>query len=234
MSPEQARGQAVDERADIWAFGCVLFEMLTGRPTFAGATVSETLAAVLEREPDWSAFPGNTPESIHGVLRRCLDKDPQRRLRHIADARLDLDDVFHVRPDGPATRPRSRMPLLAAAAVVACLAALTVWATARRPQAVPTEPLLRLQITPPSGGQFGTRTTFAISPDGRAMVYGANVGGKYALWLHLLDGAGATLLAGTENARVAVLVAGRAIHRVLRERKTLANRHRWRRAVQGV
>ena len=91
MSPEQARGQAVDKRADIWAFGCVLFELLTQRRAFAGATLSDTLAAILEHEPDWAALPSTTPPRVREVLRRCLTKDVTRRARDIGDVALDLD-----------------------------------------------------------------------------------------------------------------------------------------------
>src|SRR5215472_236829 len=92
MSPEQARGKAVDKRADIWAFGALLYEMLTGRRCFQGETVSDTLAAVLMRDPDWSALPAKTPVSVRRVLRRCLDRDPRTRFHDIADARLELDE----------------------------------------------------------------------------------------------------------------------------------------------
>ncbi len=92
MSPEQARGQAVDKRTDIWAFGCVVYEMLTGRIAFAGQTVSDTIAAILEREPDWSRLPASTPANILRVLRRCLQKDARRRHRDIGDVRIELDD----------------------------------------------------------------------------------------------------------------------------------------------
>ena len=94
MSPEQARGQAVDKRTDIWAFGCVVYEMLTGRIAFAGETVSDTIAAILDREPDWSRVPESTPATIHRLLQRCLQKDARRRLRDIGDARMEIDDAI--------------------------------------------------------------------------------------------------------------------------------------------
>ena len=94
MSPEQARGKTVDKRTDIWAFGCVLYEMLTARPAFAGETSSDTIVAILEREPDWSALPAQTPPSIRRLLQRCLEKDPKRRLRDIGDARLEIDEAL--------------------------------------------------------------------------------------------------------------------------------------------
>jgi TolB-like protein/Tfp pilus assembly protein PilF len=92
MSPEQTRGHAVDKRADIWAFGCVLYEMLTGRRAFEGDTISDTFVSILEREPDWAALPADTPASIHTLLQRCLRKDPQKRLHDITDARLEIDE----------------------------------------------------------------------------------------------------------------------------------------------
>src|SRR5205823_14034853 len=92
MSPEQAAGKPVDKRSDLWAFGVVLLEMLTGRPVFTGETLSHLLAAVLRAEPDWSALPPDTPVPIRRLLRRCLDKDRNRRLDSAADARLEIDD----------------------------------------------------------------------------------------------------------------------------------------------
>ena len=93
MSPEQARGKPLDKRTDIWAFGCVLYEMLAGRRTFGGDGVSDVLASVLAREPDLTALPAATPSSIRRLLRRCLEKDPAKRLRDIGDARLEIDDA---------------------------------------------------------------------------------------------------------------------------------------------
>ena len=97
MSPEQARGKPVDKRTDVWAFGCVLFEMLTGRAAFEGETVTDTLAAVLDREPTWSALPQTTPAVIRRLIRRCLEKDPARRLRDLGDARLEIEDALAAR-----------------------------------------------------------------------------------------------------------------------------------------
>ena len=92
MSPEQARGQAVDKRTDVWAFGCVLFEMLSGQRAFGGDTITDTLARVLEREPEWESLPSDTPPSVRNLLRRCLRKDPEKRLHDIADARIEIDE----------------------------------------------------------------------------------------------------------------------------------------------
>ena len=106
MSPEQARGKAVDKRTDIWAFGCVLFEMLTARPAFPGETASDTIAAILEHEPDWRVLPAHTPAGIRRLLGRCLEKDPKRRLRDIGDARLEIEEALRGEavPAGPPAR----------------------------------------------------------------------------------------------------------------------------------
>ena len=124
MSPEQARGHSVDKRTDIWAFGCVLFEMLTGRRAFAGDTASDTIGKILEREPEWSALPATTPVNVRRVLFRCLTKDSKQRYRDMGDVRIDLDGI-----DSPGgadlavapvrSRKRSWLPWGAAAALVA-------------------------------------------------------------------------------------------------------------------
>ena len=101
MTPEQARGKAVDKRADVWAFGCVLYEMLAARSPFAGETISDTIAKTLEREPDWHALPASTPKRIRELLRRCLQKDPHDRLHHIADARIEIEEVQAGRSASP-------------------------------------------------------------------------------------------------------------------------------------
>ncbi len=115
MSPEQAKGKAVDRRADIWAFGCVLYEMLTGKMAFRGETVTDTLAAVVRADPEWSELPAATPSRVRLLLRRCLQKEPKQRLRDIGDARISLDEVLSGTPDGgPAPSARLHMSLLPA------------------------------------------------------------------------------------------------------------------------
>ena len=99
MSPEQARGEPVDKRADLWAFGCVLFEMLTGRMTFKENTISDTLASVLKIEPDWALLPADTPDNLRRLLTRCLRKDPQKRQHDIADARIEIEETLAMPPD---------------------------------------------------------------------------------------------------------------------------------------
>src|SRR5438046_3264989 len=111
MSPEQARGKAVDKRTDIWSFGSVLYEMLTARPPLRGETVSDTIARILEREPDWSAMPAQTPVSIRRLLQRCLEKDPKRRLRDIGDARLEIEEALAASvSSGGGTAPADASP----------------------------------------------------------------------------------------------------------------------------
>ena len=120
MSPEQARGEALDERTDIWGFGCVLYEMLTGRPAFHGETVEDILAAVREREPDWSLLPADTPAAVIRVLRRCLEKTADRRLHALADARIEIEDAGTAPP--AAAPGKRRGPAVVAVAAVAALA----------------------------------------------------------------------------------------------------------------
>ncbi len=138
MSPEQARGQPVDKRTDIWAFGCVLYEMLTGRRAFAGDSLTDTLAHVIEREPDWSSVPETTPEVVRRLLERCLRKDVRRRLRDIADARIEIDDAIAAwtspadhTPKVPDRRPSGRArrwaPIGGIAAIVLASAMGLTW-----------------------------------------------------------------------------------------------------------
>ncbi|HZM63025.1 MAG TPA: serine/threonine-protein kinase, partial [Vicinamibacterales bacterium] len=125
MSPEQARGQAIEKCTDIWAFGCVLFEMITGRRAFSGATISDTLASVLGRSPDWTALPVATPPPLRHVLERCLEKDPKDRWRDIGDVRIALDDAEDWRPQTDSASPKtSRARERAAWAVVVALTAV--------------------------------------------------------------------------------------------------------------
>jgi eukaryotic-like serine/threonine-protein kinase len=172
MSPEQARAQAVDKRTDIWAFGCVLYEMLTGRPAFAGPTVADTLAAVIEREPDWTSLPSAVPAAIRRLLRRCLEKDARRRLHDIADARIEIEEAQA--PSETGTPPRSSARslwlvggVIAAAGFVAAGAFLIL----RRGSG---EPPIYHQITFRRGAVEGAR----FAPDGETVLFGANWDGQ--------------------------------------------------------
>jgi len=204
MSPEQARGKPVDKRADIWAFGVVLYEMLTGRRAFAGETVSDVIAAVLTREIDWAALPANTPASVRRLLERCLERDPKKRLRDIGDARHELEARPTTGPtpaSGPAQAPSgtSRRPVVVTAVVALAAAALTfaamsAWSTGGNRSSslvfpVPAPPDTRLlQAT--------------ISPDGQSLVLVAESSdGVSHLWVRELDDREVRLLDGTDGAR---------------------------------
>jgi eukaryotic-like serine/threonine-protein kinase len=195
MSPEQARGRDVDKRADIWAFGCVLYEMLTGRAIFARDTVTDTLAAIIDREPDWTALPAATPEPIRRLLRRCLDKDLKRRLRDIGDASAEVEDARSQRPSAAVAQPANRnqarqvwrsAALMALAAVVGA-AGLTIWLTrvgrATVPPGVSAQTIVS-QLT----NYDGTETAGAIAPDGRSFVFVSNRGGESDIWLRQVSG----------------------------------------------
>ena len=197
MSPEQARGERVDQRADIWAFGCVLYEMLTGQRAFGGTTISDTLAAVLEHEPDWERLPRTLPEGIRRLLRRCLERDPRRRLHHIADARIEVEDAARNQADGsPATAERfgARGRLLAAVAAVATIA-FGVWFL--RPLADAPELRIVDVTTPWMFDPF----SFALSPDARRLAFVGDYQGQPTLWVRSLDAPEAQPLPGTQNAR---------------------------------
>ena len=160
MSPEQARGKAVDKRADIWAFGVVLFELLTGQHLYGGGeTVTDTLAAVVLKEPDWSALPPDTPPRIRALLERCLRKDPKQRLRDIGDARLAIDEPEQATPAAPGSStltPAARRAWLPWA-VASCIAGLLVWTLANRSAPPASPPTARFLMEFPGGDPGGRR-----------------------------------------------------------------------------
>lgn len=207
MSPEQARGSAVDKRADIWAFGVVLYEMLTGRGLFAGETVSDTLAGVLKSDPDWTALPVETPPAVRRLLRKCLERDRKRRLHDIADARIEIEEWrAEPQPLAAAAAP-SRRRLGWIAAVGLLLGAFGLWGLwqlFRGRDWTAHQEVIRFQIQPPSEGRFVAAGVFggglAVSPDGRMVAFIANVNGTIGVWVRPLDGADARLLPGTNGA----------------------------------
>jgi serine/threonine protein kinase len=201
MSPEQARGQGVDKRSDVWAFGCVLYELLSGKPVFSGITANDTLAAVLEREPEWTALPHTVPGSIRRLLQRCLDKDPRRRFHDIADVRIEIEDALRepvtAEPSAALdTSPRrTRVIVTAALLLLVSLVAVIAMLNSRAPASAPE---LRVDIsTPPAPDSSG----FAISPDGRQIAFVAEFKGQPTLWVRSLDAAVAQPLPNTEGAR---------------------------------
>ena len=197
MSPEQARGQLVDKRTDIWAFGCVLYEMLTGRAAFARETVSDTIAAILEREPDWQVLPATLPPVVGRLIKRCLDKDSKRRLRDIGDARTDIDDALSTTsvpaPSVAVPAGASSVRVWRTLAVV-CLLALaavgaTLWLVALRGSRSVLSPTstartIATQLTTYGGSQ----NSATISPDGRSFAFVSDHAGTPDIWLRQVSG----------------------------------------------
>jgi eukaryotic-like serine/threonine-protein kinase len=203
MSPEQARGLAVDARTDLWALGCVLYEMLSGRRAFSGATTTEILAQVLEREPDFGRLPRDTPPALERLLRRCLRKDPDRRLRHVGDARLDLDDAMQHATRSPLVRVLAGRGLpLTLLAVGLLLVGVLTWSVRAPDGRSGPQRLTRLAVPVPFNDALvaGDLPTLAISPDGHAVVYRAVRNGVLQLFRRSLDETTPLPLDGTSHA----------------------------------
>ena len=199
MSPEQAKGTDVDRTADVWAFGCVLYEMLTGRSAFSGSTLSEVLAEILKTDPDWSRLPADTPDSVRRLLRRALCKERKHRLQHIGDARLELEDTQRRDAAPPVQRAVTRREWIAWSAVaVVTLIAVGLGARAFRAD-TPAPRELRLEITTPPTSD---PASFAISPDGQAIVFEGTAKGRDQLWLRAMNDTTPRALAGTDGALV--------------------------------
>jgi serine/threonine protein kinase len=221
MSPEQATGMPLDKRTDIWAFGCVFYECLTGQKSFRGGTISEVLAAILKEEPDWQALPATTPSKLKDLLQRCLQKDPRQRLHDIADARIELHEQPALPTEAPPLVPRfSRASLLAAGITTLSLGLLLGAVLMKYLKPVPAHlplpvarSLLKLEsgysldgwrCIPPYGFDHPTRTAMAISSDARFLVYSAvkeNRGpqDKPRLFLRRLDELDAKPIPGTDG-----------------------------------
>ena len=213
MSPEQARGKPVDKRSDIWSFGCVLYETLTGRVAFRGETLSDTVVQILDREPDWTALPAGTPPVADRLLRRCLNKDSRKRLRDIGDARVELDEALAA-PAGAEsasvseslgagsvgsvpTLQRRALPWVAAGAAVVA-AGLAGWVLRSVP--VPAAPDA-FAVTLPEGTSLSGRIPAALSPDGRTLVYIGGRDGVTRLYRRPMDQVDALPIADTDGAR---------------------------------
>ena len=208
MSPEQARGQAVDKRTDIWAFGCVLFEMLASHRAFDGETVTDMFARILDHEPEWTALPAETPASIRRLLERCLRKDPRKRLHDIADALLEIDDGARpiVSTSAAAVLPRltpQRVAWIGAALLAGVMLGAGVLGLLRQRLGPNTGGSIELAMTPPTGTRFaGRRLSFSLAPDGRHMAIVAITGNAPpTLWIRPVgSGEAARPLPGTEGA----------------------------------
>ena len=202
MSPEQAKGKPVDTRADIWAFGCVLYEMLTGRRAFKGDDVTDTLTSVMRDTPDWSALPAPTPEPIRTLLRRCLAKDPRERVPNIAVARLDIDDAATSANEAArstaASSNRAWAGWIVAGIAVVGAAALAI--VHFREPATSAPAVVRFQFGSNDLARLGTPPI--VSPDGRRMAFTARTpdGRHSAMWVQALDGLEATPVPGYDEA----------------------------------
>ena len=209
MSPEQARGKPVDKRTDIWGFGCLLYELLTGKGAFGGETLSDTIAAVLQREPEWQALPGETPAKVRDLLRRCLQKDTHRRFRDAADIRIEIEETLagFAREGQPNALKRPilldwrRALILSLGTLVlgVVLTSLAAW------NLKPTLPraVSRSVITLPPGQQLAgldVGPAVAVSPDGTSLAYVARQGGAQQLYLRPMDNLEAKPISGTEGA----------------------------------
>jgi len=203
MAPEQAKGKPVDRRADIWAFGVVLFEMLTGRRLYSGETAAETLAAVMMKEPALDPLPAETPQAIRKLLRRCVEKDRKRRLQSIGEARIAIEEELAtpardaaVVAASPPPRPKRALAWMALVAAVATVAALALAVAYFR--RTPAEArAVSLALPPPEKASFGP---IAVSPDGRRVAFTATQAGRTQLWVRPLDSTAAQALPGTEDA----------------------------------
>ena len=199
MAPEQAAGAKVDRRADIWSFGAVLYEMLSGKRAFGGDSIADTLASVMKLDPDWSALPQKAPASIHKLMRRCLTRDRKQRLQAIGEARIVLESPLRDEPAPALAHTGSRVPWMIAAAfaLIAIGLGLSVWRSVQ----AESPHVTKLSFPPPEKGTFppGGYPGLAVSPDGRHVAFEAIVGGRPGLWLRDLDSLVPRMLAPLGN-----------------------------------
>ncbi|HEY7191725.1 MAG TPA: protein kinase [Vicinamibacterales bacterium] len=215
MSPEQVRGRSVDKRADIWPFGCVIYEMLTGQRAFPGETVSDTIAAVLDRHPDWTRVPERTPARLVSLVRRCLEKDPRRRLHDIADARIELEEIasdpgesrdLTSRPterSSPRSSVRERLAWGVAALSLVAIGATLIYQRTKPESGVVRSQRYHVSISLPAGMRFSGNPPgrFELSPDGRRIAFIAiDANNRPMLWVRALDTNAPQSIAGTDGA----------------------------------
>ena len=202
MSPEQARGRTVDKRSDVWAFGCVVYEMLTGKPVFAGEELTDIIAAVVREEPDWHRLPADTPPAVRRLLRRSLEKDRRRRLADIADVRLELDDNTADIPPALTVQPSPTAPVwrerMWAAVAVAAFATTAVVLGRGFFAPSPDVSVTRFDVLPPEGGyiEWGQ----PLSPDGRTLAFIVGTADGTLIWVRPLDSGTSRPVPGTERA----------------------------------
>ncbi len=212
MSPEQAKAKPVDRRADIWAFGCVLYEMLTGKKAFDGETITDTLAAVVRAEPEWTLLPAATPARVRVLLQRCLQKDAKQRLQAIGEARISLEEVFSGTPEpssatvsasaaAPVSTPLWRRALPWAVAACFAIAGIVGWLL----KPTPPRPVTRAVINLPPGQRLAglSNLALALSPDGSQLAYVATAQGQAGetqqIYLRKMDSLDASPVPGTEG-----------------------------------
>ncbi|MSO49782.1 MAG: serine/threonine-protein kinase [Acidobacteria bacterium] len=202
MSPEQAKGKAADRRADVWAFGVVLFEMITGRQLFIGETAPEVMASVMKEEPDWTRLPANLPASLRRLLKRCLEKDPKKRLSSMNDARLELGEPEAMVAEKAAPKALASPVWLAAAGILgAVLTALAFLFVVPALRSTDVRPPTRVSVLGPEGAKlYFEAAESAISPDGRSIAFTTvDPSGSRKIWVRQLDAMAARELAGTAN-----------------------------------
>ena len=198
MSPEQAKGKPADRRADIWAYGVVLCEMLTGQRLYTGETAAETLAAVLMKEPALDGLPTNTPAAIRNLLHRCLERDPRRRLQHIGEARIAIDDALSgAAPAAPVTPQRAQPPVVWIALACVLFVAFAALAFVHFRETPPQLRTFRFQVPGPANA---TVTFFQLSPDGQYLAFVAQKEGHTQLWVQPLSSTEPQALPGTDGA----------------------------------